>query len=203
MEINAEMVKKLRAKSGVGMMDCKKALVECQGDFDKAGEYLREKGLDKVAKKSARPTREGIIDTYIHLGSKIGVMLELNCETDFVAKNDVFKALSHNIALHIAAAAPTYVSSDEISADVIEKEKDIYRKQAINEGKPENIVDKIAEGKISKYFQETCLLEQLYVKNTDMTIGGLIKENIIVIGENIIVKRFARWILGETSPEEE
>ena len=203
MEINAEMVKKLREKSGVGMMDCKKALVECQGDFDKASEYLREKGLDKVAKKATRPTREGIIDTYIHLGSKIGVMLELNCETDFVAKNEVFKTLSHNIALHIAAAAPTYVSSDEISADIIEKEKEIYRKQALNEGKPANIVDKIAEGKIAKYFQETCLLEQLYVKNTDMTISGLLKENIIVIGENIIVKRFVRWILGETSKEEE
>lgn len=203
MEINAEMVKKLREKSGVGMMDCKRALVECQGDFGKAGEYLREKGLDKAAKKSARPTREGIIDTYIHLGLKIGVMLELNCETDFVAKNDVFKTLSHNIALHIAAAAPTYVSSDEISADMIEKEKEIYRKQAINEGKPANIVDKIADGKIAKYFQETCLLEQLYVKNTDMTISGLLKENIIVIGENIIVKRFARWVLGETSKEEE
>jgi elongation factor Ts len=203
MEINAEMVKKLREKSGVGMMDCKKALVECQGDFGKASEYLREKGLDKVAKKAARPTREGIIDTYVHLGSKIGVMLELNCETDFVAKNEVFKTLSHNIALHIAAAAPTYVSSDEISADIIEKEKEIYRKQALNEGKPANIVDKIAEGKIAKYFQETCLLEQLYVKNTDMTINGLLKENIIVIGENIIVKRFTRWILGETSKEEE
>ena len=203
MEINAEMVKKLREKSGVGMMDCKRALVECQGDFGKAGEYLREKGLDKAAKKSTRPTREGIIDTYIHLGSKIGVMLELNCETDFVAKNEVFKTLSHNIALHIAAAAPTYVSSDEISADIIEKEKEIYRKQAINEGKPAHIVDKIADGKIAKYFQETCLLEQLYVKNTDMTISGLLKENIIVIGENIIVKRFARWVLGETSKEEE
>jgi elongation factor Ts len=203
MEINAEMVKKLREKSGVGMMDCKKALVECKGDFVKASEYLREKGLDKVAKKAARPAREGIIDTYIHLGSKIGVMLELNCETDFVAKNEVFKTLSHNIALHIAAAAPTYVSSDEIPADIIEKEKEIYRKQAINEGKPANIVDKIAEGKIAKYFQETCLLEQLYVKNTDMTINGLLKENIIVIGENIVVKRFVRWILGETSKEEE
>ncbi len=202
MEINAEMVKKLREKSGVGMMDCKRALTECNGEFDKACEYLREKGLDKAAKKSKRPTREGILDTYIHLGSKIGVMIELNCETDFVAKNEVFKTLSHNIALHIAAAAPLYVSKDEISADIVEKEKEIYRRQAINEGKPENIVDKIAEGKLSKYFQETCLLEQLYVKNPDMTINGLLKENIVVIGENIIIKRFVRWILGETSPEE-
>lgn len=202
MKINAEMVKKLREKSGVGMMDCKKALVECQGEFDKASEYLREKGLDKAAKKSSRPTREGIIDTYIHLGSKIGVMLEIDCETDFVARNEVFKTLSHNIALHIAASAPFYVSKDEISADVIEKEKDIYRKQAINEGKPANIVDKIAEGKLSKYFQESCLLEQLYVKNPDMTVNDLLKENIAVIGENIIIKRFVRWVLGETSREE-
>jgi elongation factor Ts len=202
MEINAEMVKKLREKSGVGMMDCKKALVECQGEFDKASEYLREKGLDKAAKKSSRPTREGIIDTYIHLGSKIGVMLEIDCETDFVARNEVFKTLSHNIALHIAASAPSYVSKDEISADVIEKEKDIYRKQAINEGKPANIVDKIAEGKLLKYFQESCLLEQLYVKNPDMTVNDLLKENIVVIGENIIIKRFVRWVLGETSREE-
>jgi elongation factor Ts len=202
MEINAELVKKLREKSGVGMMDCKKALVECQGDFNKASEYLREKGLDKAAKKAARPANQGIIDSYIHLGSKIGVMLEINCETDFVARNEIFKNLSHNIALHIAAAAPLYVSKDEIPDEVIEKEKDIYRKQAINEGKPANVVDKIAEGKLSKYFQETCLLDQLYVKDNDLTIGDLITENIAKIGENIVIKRFARWVLGETSPEE-
>jgi elongation factor Ts len=202
MEINAELVKKLREKSGVGMMDCKKALVECQGDFNKASEYLREKGLDKAAKKAARPANQGIIDSYIHLGSKIGVMLEINCETDFVARNEIFKNLSHNIALHIAAAAPLYVSKDEIPDEVIEKEKDIYRKQAINEGKPANVVDKIAEGKLSKYFQETCLLDQLYVKDNDLTIGDLITENIAKIGENIVIKRFTRWVLGETSPEE-
>ncbi len=202
MEINAELVKKLREKSGVGMMDCKKALVECQGDFNKASEYLREKGLDKAAKKAARPANQGIIDSYIHLGSKIGVMLEINCETDFVARNEIFKNLSHNIALHIAAAAPLYVSRDEIPDEVIEKEKDIYRKQAINEGKPANVVDKIAEGKLSKYFQETCLLDQLYVKDNDLTVGDLITENIAKIGENILIKRFARWVLGETSSEE-
>jgi len=202
MEINAELVKKLREKSGVGMMDCKKALVECQGDFNKASEYLREKGLDKAAKKAARPANQGIIDSYIHLGSKIGVMLEINCETDFVARNEIFKNLSHNIALHIAAAAPLYVSKDEIPGEVIEKEKDIYRKQAINEGKPANVVDKIAEGKLSKYFQETCLLDQLYVKDNDLTVGDLITENIAKIGENIVIKRFARWVLGETSTEE-
>ena len=202
MEINAELVKKLREKSGVGMMDCKKALVECQGDFNKASEYLREKGLDKAAKKAARPANQGIIDSYIHLGSKIGVMLEINCETDFVARNEIFKNLSHNIVLHIAAAAPLYVSKDEIPDEVIEKEKDIYRKQAINEGKPANVVDKIAEGRLSKYFQETCLLDQLYVKDNDLTVSDLITENIAKIGENIVIKRFVRWVLGETSPEE-
>ena len=148
MEITAEMVKKLREKSGVGMMDCKKALMECGGDFTKASQYLREKGLDKAAKKASRPTREGIIDSYIHLGSKIGVLLEINCETDFVARNEVFKNLSHNIVLHIAASAPVYVSKDDIPQEVIEKEKEIYRRQAINEGKPAAVVDKIAEGRI-------------------------------------------------------
>jgi elongation factor Ts len=202
MEINAELVKKLREKSGVGMMDCKKALVECQGDFNKASEYLREKGLDKAAKKAARPANQGIIDSYIHLGSKIGIMLEINCETDFVARNEIFKNLSHNIALHIAAAAPVYVSKDEIPAEVIEKEKEIYRKQAINEGKPANVIDKIADGRLAKYFQETCLLDQLYAKDNDLTVGELIIENIAKIGENIVIKRFARWVLGETSPEE-
>jgi elongation factor Ts len=198
MEINAEMVKKLRAKSGVGMMDCKKALLECKGNYEKAQDYLREKGLDKAAKKATRPTREGIIDTYIHLGSKIGVMLEINCETDFVAKNEVFKDLSHNIALHIAAASPIYVSSQEIPQNVIAQEKEIYKKQAINEGKPENVVDKIAEGKIAKYYQENCLLEQLFVKNNDITVKDFINEKIALIGENIVIKRFARWVLGET-----
>ncbi|MBU4293210.1 MAG: translation elongation factor Ts [Actinobacteria bacterium] len=201
MEINAEMVKKLREKSGVGMMDCKKALVECKGDFNKASEYLREKGLDKAAKKATRPTSEGVIDCYIHLGSKIGVMLEINCETDFVARNEVFKSLSHNIALHIAASAPLYVSREEIPEAVIEKEKDIYAKQALNEGKPANVVDKIADGRLNKFYAENCLMEQLYVKNNDMTITDLIKEHIALIGENIVIKRFVRFVLGETEKE--
>lgn len=201
MEINAEMVKKLRQKSGVGMMDCKKALVECKGDFDKASEYLREKGLDKAAKKATRPTKEGLIDSYIHLGSKIGVMLEINCETDFVAINDTFKNLSHNIALHIAASSPLYVSREEVPESVIEKEKDIYAKQALNEGKPVNVVDKIADGRLNKFYQENCLLEQLYVKNNDITIGDLVKEHIALFGENIVIKRFIRFVLGETEKE--
>jgi elongation factor Ts len=198
MEITAEMVKKLREKSGVGMMDCKKALVDCKGDFDKACEYLREKGLDKASKKAKRPTKEGIIDSYIHLGSKIGVLLEINCETDFVAMNEVFKNLSHNIALHIAASAPLYVLKEDVPEEVINKEKDIYKKQALNEGKPESIVDKIAEGRLNKYYQENCLMEQLYVKNNDITISDLIKENIALIGENMVIKRFVRYVLGET-----
>jgi elongation factor Ts len=199
MEITAEMVKKLREKSGVGMMDCKKALVDCKGNFDKACEYLREKGLDKASKKAKRPTKEGIIDSYIHLGSKIGVLLEINCETDFVAINEVFKNLSHNIALHIAASAPLYVSKEDVPEEVINKEKDIYKKQALNEGKPESVVDKIAEGRLNKYYQENCLMEQLYIKNNDITISDLIKENIALIGENIVIKRFVRYVLGETS----
>jgi elongation factor Ts len=199
MKITAEMVKKLREKSSVGMMDCKKALVDCKGDFDKACEYLREKGLDKASKKAKRPTKEGIIDSYIHLGSKIGVLLEINCETDFVAINEVFKNLSHNIALHIAASAPLYVLKEDVPEEVINKEKDIYKKQALNEGKPESVVDKIAEGRLNKYYQENCLMEQLYIKNNDITISDLIKENIALIGENIVIKRFVRYVLGETS----
>jgi elongation factor Ts len=199
MKITAEMVKKLREKSSVGMMDCKKALVDCKGDFDKACEYLREKGLDKASKKAKRPTKEGIIDSYIHLGSKIGVLLEINCETDFVAINEVFKNLSHNIALHIAASAPLYVSKEDVPEEVINKEKDIYKKQALNEGKPESVVGKIAEGRLNKYYQENCLMEQIYIKNNDITISDLIKENIALIGENIVIKRFVRYVLGETS----
>ncbi len=199
MEISAELVKKLREKSGVGMMDCKKALVECNGDFEKASQYLREKGLDKAAKKASRPTKEGIIASYIHLGSKIGVMLELNCETDFVARNDLFKELAHNLLLQIAASAPIYISKEDVPSDVIEKEKNIYKSQALNEGKPENVVDKIAEGKISKYYQEVCLLEQPYVKDNNITVRDLLNEYISKIGENIVIKRFIRWVLGETS----
>ena len=203
MEINAEMVKKLREKTGVGMMDCKTALVECKGDFNKAGEYLREKGLDKAAKKASRPTKEGIIDSYIHLGSKIGVLVEINCETDFVAKNEVFKDFSHNILLHIAAAAPTYISREDVPQEVIANEKDVYRKQALNQGKPENVVDKIADGKMSKFYQEHCLLDQLYIKNNDISINDLLREKIALIGENIVIKRFVRWVLGEKTSSKE
>lgn len=197
MEIKAELVKELRGKSSAGMMDCKKALVESNGDIKKAEEILKEKGLAKASKKAYRATKEGIIDSYIHIGSKIGVMLEVNCETDFVARNEMFKNFVHDIALHITAAAPLYVSKEDVPQEVLDKEKELYKKQALNEGKPEKIIDKIAEGKLKKYYEENCLLEQLFVKDNDVKIGDLLKQNIAKIGENIVIKRFERYILGE------
>lgn len=197
MEIKAELVKELREKSSAGMMDCKKALVESNGDIKKAEEILKEKGLAKASKKASRATKEGIIDSYIHIGSKIGVILEVNCETDFVARNEMFKNFVHDIALHITAAAPLYVSKEDVPQEVLDKEKELYRKQALNEGKPEKIIDKIAEGKLKKYYEENCLLEQPFVKDNDVKIGDLLKQNIAKIGENIVIKRFERYILGE------
>lgn len=197
MEIKAELVKELREKSSAGMMDCKEALVESNGDIKKAEEILKEKGLAKASKKASRATKEGIIDSYIHIGSKIGVMLEVNCETDFVARNEMFKNFVHDIALHITAAAPLYVSKEDVPQEVLDKEKELYRKQALNEGKPEKIIDKIAEGKLKKYYEENCLLEQPFVKDNDIKIGDLLKQNIAIIGENIVIKRFERYILGE------
>lgn len=199
MEINAEMVKKLRVKSNAGMMDCKKALVESKGDLEKAEKLLREKGLAIASKKASRTAKEGLIESYIHPGSRIGVLLEVNCETDFVAKNEMFKSFVHDVALHIAATAPSYISSDDIPEDEIEKEKEIYRNQALNEGKPEKIVDKIAEGKIKKFYEENVLLEQLFVKDNDIKIGDLLIQNIAKIGENIVIRRFTRYILGDES----
>jgi elongation factor Ts len=197
MEIKAELVKELREKSNAGMMDCKKALVESKGDIKKAEEILNEKGLVQASKKAFRATKEGIIDSYIHLGSRIGVLVEVNCETDFVARNEMFKNLVHDILLHIAAAAPLYVSKEDVPGEVLDKEKELYRKQALNEGKPENILDKIAEGKLKKYYEENCLLEQPFVKDNDINIGDLVKQNIAKIGENIVIKRFERYVLGE------
>lgn len=197
MEIKVELVKELREKSSAGMMDCKKALVESNGDIKKAEEILKEKGLAKASKKASRVTKEGIIDSYIHTGSKIGVMVEVNCETDFVARNEMFKNFVHDIALHITAAAPLYVSKEDVPQEVLDKEKELYRKQALNEGKPEKIIDKIAEGKLKKYYEENCLLEQLFVKDNDVKIGDLLKQHIAKMGENIVIKRFERYILGE------
>ncbi|HEY4695336.1 MAG TPA: translation elongation factor Ts [Candidatus Hydromicrobium sp.] len=197
MEIKAELVKELRKKSSAGMMDCKKALVEGKGDIKKAEEILKEKGLAQASRKASRATKEGLISSYIHLGSKVGVLVEVNCETDFVARNEMFKNLVHDIVLHIAAAAPLYVSKEDVPGEVLDKEKELYRKQAINEGKPEKILDQIAKGKLKKYYEENCLLEQPFVKDNDIKIGDLVKQNIAKIGENIVIKRFTRYVLGE------
>lgn len=196
-EIKADQVKKLRDKSGVGMMECKRALEEAGGDLEKAEVILREKGLAAASKKSTRATNQGLIDSYIHLGSKIGVLVEVNCETDFVARNEMFKELVHNIALHIAASAPIYVSREDIPREIIETEKEIYRKQALNEGKPESVAEKIADGKLKKYYEENCLLDQPYVKDNDKTVGDLVREAILKTGENIVIRRFVRFVLGE------
>lgn len=199
MGITASMVKELRERSGAGMMDAKKALVETNGDLDKAMDFLREKGLAAAAKKASRIATEGLIESYIHMGGRIGVLLELNCETDFVAKTDDFKELAHDIALHIAAVKPMYVSRDEVDQTVIEKEREIIRAQALNEPKPkpENIIEKMVEGRIEKYYKEIVLLEQPYVKDPDMTIADMITQKVAKIGEKIDIRRFVRYELGE------
>jgi elongation factor Ts len=197
MAISAGMVKELREKTGAGMMDCKKALTESDGDMEKAIVYLREKGLAAAAKKSGRITAEGVVESYIHGGGRIGVLVEINCETDFVAKTDEFKEFAKDIAMQIAAARPEYVAPEEISPEVIEKEKEILRNQALNEGKPEKIVDKMVEGRVQKFFKDVCLLEQAFIKNPDMTVKQLLNEKISKIGENISIRRFTRYELGE------
>ncbi len=198
-EISAKKVMELREMTGVGMMDCKKALIETNGDMDKAADYLREKGLAKAAKKEGRIAAEGIVDSYIHMGGKIGVLVEVNCETDFVARTDAFKALVHDIAMQIAAAKPTYVTKDEVSTAELDKEREILRAQAKNEPKPkpDNIIEKMVEGRIEKYYKEVCLMEQPFVKDSDKTIATLINEQIATIGEKISVRRFVRYEMGE------
>jgi len=197
MQISAQMVKELREQTGAGMMDCKKALTEVGGDFDKAVKALREKGIAKAATKAGRTTAEGVIASYIHAGDKLGVMVEVACETDFVARTDDFKSFSRDIAMHIAAAAPLCVDREEVDQDLLQREREIYRQQAINEGKPEKVIDKIVEGKVEKYFSEVVLLEQSFVKDTDKTVGDVVKGMIGSLGENILVKRFCRFRLGE------
>lgn len=195
--MDAKLVKELREKSGAGMMDCKKALVAVDGNVDKAIEYLREQGLAATSKKAGRIAAEGVVESYIHMGGKIGVLVEVNCETDFVAKTDGFKAFAKDIAMHIAAAAPIYVSKDEVPQAEVDHEKEILKAQALNEGKPEKIVDKMVEGRIAKFYKEICLLEQPFVKNPDISVEELVKEQIMSIGENVKVRRFARFALGE------
>lgn len=191
------MVKELREKTGCGLMDCKNALGDAGGDVTKAVTVLREKGIAKASAKAGRKTAEGIIAYYIHPGDKLGVMIEINCETDFVARTDNFKSFARNIAMHVAAVSPAAVTREEIASEVLEAERSIYRQQALNEGKPEKIVEKIVEGKVEKFIAESVLLEQPFVKNNDLTVGDYVKEMISTLGENIIVRRFSRFRLGE------
>ncbi|MGI6567190.1 MAG: translation elongation factor Ts [Firmicutes bacterium] len=196
-EITAGMIKELRERTGAGFMDCKKALQETQGDMDKAVDYLREKGLAAAAKKAGRIAAEGLVDAYIHLGGRVGVLIEVNCETDFVAKTDAFKQFVKDMAMQVAASKPNYVSRDEVPEAVLEREKNIYRAAALNEGKPEKIVDRIVEGRMERFFKEVCLLEQPYIKDPDKTVQELLQEMISQIGENIAIRRFARFERGE------
>jgi elongation factor Ts len=203
MSISAETVRKLREETGAGMMDCKSALVEAQGDLEKAREHLRKRGLAAAAKKAGRATSEGMIGSYIHAGAKVGVLVEVDCETDFVAKTAEFHALVKDVAMHVAAgspAVPLYVSKDEVPQEVLAKEKEIYKAQASSQGKPPEIAEKIAEGKLKEYYQTFCLLEQPYVRDGKMTVGQLIQEKIALIKENIVVRRFARFKVGEDLP---
>lgn len=196
-EITVALVKELRERTGAGMMDCKKALAATEGDMDKAIDFLREKGLAAAAKKAGRIAAEGLVESYIHGGGRIGVLVEVNCETDFVAKTDAFKSLVKDIAMHIAAANPSYLRREEVPAAELEHEKMVLSEQARNEGKPEKIIEKMVTGRIEKYYKEVCLLEQPFVKDPDKTISDLITESIAKIGENIAIRRFTRYQLGE------
>ncbi|MBM9614608.1 translation elongation factor Ts [Desulfobulbus rhabdoformis] len=196
MTITSQMVKELRDKTNAGMMDCKKALTETDGDMEKAVDLLRQKGLAVAAKRADRETKEGVIECYIHAGGKLGVMVEVGCETDFVAKTDDFKAFAKDIAMHIAAVSPVSVTREDVPAEMVAREKEIYVKQALDSGKPENIVEKIVTGKIEKYISEICLLEQKFVKNPDLSVQDLLNELVAKMGENISIKQFARFQLG-------
>lgn len=196
MTITSQMVKELRDKTNAGMMDCKKALTETAGDMEKAVDLLRQKGLAVAAKRAGRETKEGVVECYIHAGGKLGVMVEVGCETDFVAKTDDFKAFAKNIAMHIAAANPIAVNRDEVPAEVLQREKDIYVNQALESGKPQQIVEKIVSGKVEKYLAEICLMEQKYVKNDELTVQDLLNELVAKMGENISIKKFARFQIG-------
>jgi elongation factor Ts len=197
MAITSSMVKELRTKTGAGMMDCKEALNSSNGDFEQAIDYLRKKGMSAATKRSSKAAKEGTIASYIHMGGKIGVMVELNCETDFVAKTEEFQTVARDFAMHVAASNPTFVGPDDIPEDVLEREKEIYRSQALAEKKPEKIWEKIIEGKLNKYYEEVCLVKQKFIKNTDVTIETMINNLIAKTGENILIRRFARYQLGE------
>jgi elongation factor Ts len=195
MGFSSQDIKRLREKTGVGIMDCKRALEESNGDIEKALLFLRKKGMELKTKKSARITKEGRIESYVHLNNKIGVLIEVNCETDFVARTDDFKELTKNLAMQIAATAPLYIDKTQVPASVIEKEKELFRHQA--EGKPEKVIEKIVEGKLDKFFQEVCLLSQPFIRDTNITVGDYLASKIAKIGENLVVRRFVRYQLGE------
>ena len=195
--INATMVKQLREKSGAGMMDCKQALVECDADIDKAIDFLRKKGLATAQKRAGRAMTEGTIQSYIHMGGKLGVLVEVNCETDFVAKNEDFVQFAKNIAMHIAATNPLGVRAEDVPDEVVQRERDIYQAQALETGKPENVITKIVDGKINKFFKENCLLNQAYVRDPELSIEDVLNELIAKIGENITIRRFVRFLTGE------
>lgn len=195
-DISAAMVKQLREKSGAGIMDCKEALKECEGDIEKAVDFLRKKGLATAAKRAGRATSEGTIQSYIHMGGKMGVLVEVNCETDFVAKTDDFTAFAKNLAMHIAATNPVGIATEDVPEDVVNREKEIYKAQALEMGKPEKMIDKITEGKLNKFFKENCLMNQQYVKDPDKTIADYLNEVIAKTGEKITVKRFSRFQIG-------
>lgn len=195
--IGASEVKELRERTGAGMMDCKKALVETKGDMEKAVEILREKGLAAAAKRAGRIASEGIVESYIHGGGRIGVLIEVNSETDFVAKNEGFRLFVKDMAMQVAASNPLYVSREQVDSGLIEKEREIYRAQAINEGKPEKIIDRMVEGRIEKFYKEICLLEQPFIRDTDKTVNDILMDLIARMGENISIRRFARYEMGE------
>ena len=201
MAVTTEQIKEIRAATGAGFMDCRNALEQADGDFDKAVDILREKGLAKAAKRAGREASEGVIELYSHGDGRVGVMLEINSETDFVARSEAFREFAHELALQIAAMSPLYVSEEDIPADVLEHEAEIARKQALEEGKPENIVDRIAEGRLKKFKGEACLLRQPYIRDDSMTIEQLLHEKILALNENVIIRRFARWEVGEFTTE--
>ncbi|MEA1968498.1 MAG: translation elongation factor Ts [Thermodesulfobacteriota bacterium] len=196
-DITAAMVKELRDQTGSGMMDCKRALTETDGDIAKALDFLRKKGLAKAQKRAGRATSEGVVFSYIHAGDKLGVLVEINCESDFVAKTDDFREYGKNIAMHIAAANPAGLNSEDIPEEIVDRERDIYRSMALEQGKPENIVDKIVEGQVQKFFKDSCLLSQAYIKDPKKSIADITTETIAKIGENIQIKKFARFQIGE------
>jgi elongation factor Ts len=199
LNITSQMVKELRVKTGAGVMDCKEALTDAGGDIEKAIDYLRKKGMSAATKRSSKAAKDGVIASYIHMGGKIGVLVEVNCETDFVAKTDDFQRFAKDLAMHIAAANPLFVRPDEISAEAVERERTIYRSQALEEKKPEKIWDKIIEGKMKKYYEDVCLVNQKFIKDTDITIETLVNNMIAKTGENIVIRRFVRFQLGEDS----